>query len=379
VAVDGYATLLSGRVLEEGQGFPGIAAIDEPLRDAFQKLGLGREEMASGDVYRPFWYFYDKGPFSLTLTGEEDDERGVMRLRGLLLSGSGAPGTRRGVRIGDPIEAVTKTYGVPQRWSTTFGSPHYTITSLRGPDGKVRELAHPDAPFKESLYYPAISTFFVPAEDKVSQIGIVAADNPVAIFLRPRVKPCQGVREDTSIDVAKYLPDPTAPPLPIKGAVALTLHVPPIPTLASLDYAGLGRIVVPRDWTRPQQGRWTDPRGYGTLQVGYVAGAEAGKTLRETLAIMDRMIGGNQLPPWQRTAPTEFLELTGADEAYALLLNAPAKAPANIPLRIYILIARKGERQYSVFVDRTVASPSGPSPDGVALASGIMRGLRFTG
>ena len=65
-------------------------------------LGYGRE-----DFTFPFWYFFDKGPWMLSVVACPDWERCnfLYRIESLIVEGEAAPATAKGVRVGDPDDS----------------------------------------------------------------------------------------------------------------------------------------------------------------------------------------------------------------------------------------------------------------------------------
>ena len=90
---DAYAKLLDGRKLEEGKGFPGVIEVGTPTPAMYKALGPGREVAGT-----PFWYFYDKGPWTLVVVGEMSMETGGFATRAIQVTGDKAQATVQGDR-----------------------------------------------------------------------------------------------------------------------------------------------------------------------------------------------------------------------------------------------------------------------------------------
>jgi hypothetical protein len=174
VSGEPYVRLVAGKTLEEGKGFPGVIAIGDPTPSMYKTLGEPREDMAY-----PFWYFYDKGPWALTVVAEYVAD--TFRTRAIIISGSGAPATTKGVHIGDPTSAVASAYGKAVPFSGNVASPAFNKLTWVAVKPGVSMGVHKgggqnpdsDAPFRDSLFYPALGTLFVVHEGKVAQIAVV--------------------------------------------------------------------------------------------------------------------------------------------------------------------------------------------------------------
>jgi len=174
---DRYATQLAGAMLVEGNGFPGVVELGTATPQMYKTLGPARE-----DTNFVFWYFYDRGPWTLVVVADTTPT-GDFTMRAIEISGAHAPATSRGVRIGDPIAKVTKTYGASEVFTGSVGSPqfaHATTVDLR--DHSKHVLPDVEAAYKAGLYYPKLSTLFVAKDGKVDKIVVVIRNlnaNPV--------------------------------------------------------------------------------------------------------------------------------------------------------------------------------------------------------
>jgi len=357
---DRYVKQLAGKPLEEGKGFPGVIALGTPTPEMYKALGPGRENM---DV--PFWYFYDLGPWTLVVVAESDAETGQFVTRAIEISGGKAPATKRGARIGDPIKKIVGLYGKAEAFSSSVGSPLYAnMMSIDVKTGVKHPLPDTEQAYKDSRYYPALSTLFVVAGGKVEKIVVVLTDDPLPVFLRDpaTVKPSTMVVIDPSIDEPGYGKDP--------GNVVL--HVPAPPALAPVKAAGF-TLDVPKAWTKAGTA-WTDKSGTEFVNVTETK-APGGKA-QDFFAQEEQGFGANLVIPKQRALPGEFAATLGADAAYALVRQEPKKGKHGAPLRSFVLMASKGDRRFVVVVART-ASGALPSPDGEALARGVLRSFRI--
>ncbi|MCW5802723.1 MAG: hypothetical protein KIT31_10075 [Deltaproteobacteria bacterium] len=358
---DSYAKLLAGKTLEEGKGFPGIVEVGTPTPAMYKALGAGREVAGM-----PFWYFYDKGPWTLIVVGEMSMETGGFMTRAIQLAGDKAPATKQGVKIGDPVAKVEKVYGKGAPFSGTVGSPAMAgMVSIDVKTGAKKPLPDVEKAFKDSLFYPKLGTLFVVTGGAVSGIVVVVIDDPLPSFLRdPKaVKPPDPgiVVIDPKVDEPGWGPD----------ASSATLHVPPPPVLAPVVEKGF-TVDAPKEWTKAGT-VWTDKSGRELVEIVETKGTG---TPDAYFAEQDGKLGPNRVPPKQRALPAEFAKLIGADAAYALWKQEGKKGKKDAPLRTFVLMAAKGDRRFTLIVGRT-ASGASPSPDGEALARGVFRSFRI--
>ncbi|CAN5295990.1 hypothetical protein BH11MYX1_BH11MYX1_48970 [soil metagenome] len=153
---DRYAKQLAGQPLVEGKGFAGVVELGTPTPRMYKALGPGRED--TGFV---FWYFYDRGPWQLTVMAETTPTNDF-QTRAIEISGAKAPATARGIRIGDTAAQVTKVYGAGEAFTGTVGDPkfeHMTTHDLR--DGSSHVLPDIEATYRGGVFYPALGTLFV--------------------------------------------------------------------------------------------------------------------------------------------------------------------------------------------------------------------------
>jgi hypothetical protein len=190
---------------------------------------------------------------------------------------------------------------------------------------------------------------------------VVQADDPLPVFLRDpaTVKPSTQVVIDPKVDA------------PTRGIGAdSALHVPPPPPLVHVKLPG-ATLDVPRGW-RKAGTTWTDASGKEQVSVTETQG---GGTPEAFFAAQEASFGANRVPPKQRALPADFATTLGVDHAYALWRQEGSKGKHDAPLRSFVLLATKGERQLVIVVSRT-ASGALPSPDGEALARGVLRSFR---
>ena len=165
---DRYVKQLAGATLVEGKGFPGVVELGTATPQMYKTLGPARE-----DTSFVFWYFYDRGPWTLVVVADTTPS-GDFTTRAIEISGAHAPPTSRGIHIGDPIAKVTKTYGASAAFTGSVGSPqfaHATTVDMR--DHTKHVLPDVEAPYRAGLYYPALSLLFLAKDGKVDKIVVV--------------------------------------------------------------------------------------------------------------------------------------------------------------------------------------------------------------
>jgi hypothetical protein len=165
---DRYVKQLAGATLVEGKGFPGVVELGTATPQMYKALGPGRE-----DTNFVFWYFYDRGPWTLVVVADTTPS-GEFTTRAIEISGAHAPPTARGIRIGDPIAKVTKTYGASEPFTGSVGSPQFAhATTIDMRDHTKHVLPDVEAAYKAGLYYPLLSLLFVAKDGKVDKIVLV--------------------------------------------------------------------------------------------------------------------------------------------------------------------------------------------------------------
>ena len=99
-----------GRTLTEGVGIEGVLTVFDETPRMYRSLGDPRR-----DQRYPLWYFYDQGPFRLTVRAAVKDGRFL--IQSILYTGdNGTPKalvTSRGIRLGAHIDQVIEIYGKP--------------------------------------------------------------------------------------------------------------------------------------------------------------------------------------------------------------------------------------------------------------------------
>jgi hypothetical protein len=353
---DAYAKLLAGKSLEEGKGFPGLAEVGTPSR-VFQTLGRPRE---TGDA--PFWYFYDKGPWTLIVVTEFVQETGSYVTRAIVIAGTKAPPTKQGVRVGDDVAKVTKVYGKPETFSGSVGSPAIAnMVSIDLKTGATRPAVDTEKAFKDSVFYSRIGMLFVIGNGKVERIVTVVADDPLPSFLRDpkdaKLPDPSVATIDASVDVPDYS--------------GTTLRVPAPPALVPSAEKGFG-LDVPKGWTKAGT-KWTDKSGREFVEVTESTSTDKPEVY---FAAQEAKFGANRVIPKQRELPPELAAMIGADAAYALWKQEGKLGKKDMPLRSFVLMAAKGDRRFTIVVART-ASGAQPSPDGETLARGVLRSFRI--
>ena len=351
---DAYAKKLAGKTIDDGKGFPGIVAIGDPSPEMFKALGPGRETAEA-----PFWYFYDKGSWTLVVVAEIDAETGSFVTRAIQVSGDRAPATSKGVRVGDAVKKITSAYGAGQPFTSTVGSPMLAnLVSVDLATGKRTPLPDLEKAYKDSLYYPALGMLFVVgSSSKVSRIVVLVGEDPLPVFLREHVKPSTTAVIDPKLDEPDY----------VQGK----LHVPAVPPLVPAHEVGFW-IDVPKGWIKAD-GKWSDP---GSKESVEVKESTATNKPAEFFAEAEKTFGVNHVSPSQRELPAQLAAELGADAAYALSGQEPSKGKHGKPLRSFVLMAAKGDRRFVIVVTRTVSGAE-TSPDGEALARGVLRSFRI--
>ncbi len=164
---DRYAKLIT-KPLVEGVGFPGIVEVGGATPAMYKALGPGRE-----DPSYVFWYFYDRGPWRLTVIAETTAANDF-QTRAIEIAGAKAPATSRGIHIGDSAAQVTKAYGASAAFTGTVGDAkfeHMTTHDLR--DGSAHVLPEIEAGYKGGMFYPALGTLFVLKNGAVERIVVM--------------------------------------------------------------------------------------------------------------------------------------------------------------------------------------------------------------
>ena len=160
---DRYTKVLAKAELVEGQGFAGVLELGTPTPEMVKTFGVAEEKLG-----KPFWYVYDRGDWTLTVTADFDAKHDF-KTHAIEITGAKAPGTKRGIHIGDKMTKVTKTYGKGEAFTGTIGSPRFA----KHDDGE-----DPEAVYKTGVYYPKLSLLVVAKDGKVDRIVVVAPGTP---------------------------------------------------------------------------------------------------------------------------------------------------------------------------------------------------------
>jgi hypothetical protein len=379
---DRYVRLLAGKKLEDGKGFPGVVVLGDQLGKAMDLLRNGRE-----DFTWPFWYFYDKGPWQLTICTNfmYRMTRGGTTVHAIIIGGDGAPPTSKGLKVGDPASKAVQLYGASQPFNGALVGIESKGRVRRGfrfgPGGpEPTESTIDDPPeFKDALFFPAAKLLVAVAKDKVVKLAIVEEEDTLPDWLQPPEKapPSPFVKIDPSLKVPKADPEK-------EGAFL----VPPPPRL--IEYKGSDFTAqVPLGWVLADD-TWTHPDSVESVTV------RATKNNREEsleAAVFATLLTSgveNQVPPLKRRPTSSFCRMLGATEGYCCVTLDKSGGNEGLPLRTYRLLLIKGERRYEILVTRTQHPqkeelPSGSKttafmgcPDGDALARGVMRSFRIT-
>jgi hypothetical protein len=366
---DRYVSVLAGKSLVEGRGFPGLFEIGSAIHEKYALIGNGLEKVEAF----PFWYFHEKGRWHLVIAGEMDHRRGGHRvsIRSIYVEGEGAPATEKGVRIGDPEEKVVEVYG---KSSTNFdgaigGFGRVGVTRFVGPKPDLGERKEIESSFQHGRYYPAISTVFAIKEGRVQRIAVVTGSESLPLWLRStadRAKP-QGV----TIDAAAHEPR-------IEGKTKSSsgqLIVPPPPDLEK--FAGPGfELLVPKGWTRKGE-VWSAPSGGEFVELSAID-AKSGGPSESWIDRATKVLGDNENSPPDDVPPPAFAKACGATVARAHQSFKAGADPDGFGLRIYTLLVQKGDRGFRLRVARR-AMLDRESPDGIEFARQVCTSLRLKG
>jgi hypothetical protein len=375
-AEDSYAKLLEGKKLEDGVGFPGVVAVGEALGDVTARLGRGREDMAW-----PFWRFYDKGPWQLTVAIVLDPTSMVGRVQGVIIAGKGAPPTSKGIRIGDTVAALKKAYGEPAPFDRALvGLEHKgkKRTRLDFERKRQTESTVDDPPeFKDALWFPSGKLLVAVFQDKVAKIAVVFEESRLPIFLKDKKE----VPANPFVAIDPKVTEPTH----VEEKGGRDFLVPPPPELTPFQGEGF-RAMVPKGWTKDGD-FWRDPGSAESVGIKVMRGSKEETPEFVLSTVLESGGMKNLVPEAQRKPDAAFLKMIGADDAFCASTWTAEKGKNGAPLVTWFLMAAKGERRFLVTVSRThhptslkegrMAVRAAGSPDGEALARGVMRGLRI--
>lgn len=360
-----YVTVLAGKKLEEGRGFPGIVEVGSALPTVHPKIGYGREESAFG-----FWYFYDLGPWKLTVIARPDWERCnyLSNVEAVIVEGPGAPATTRGVAVGDPKAKVLEVYGKdPERLRDKIDSRGTTKTQwwAAGAEPDMTRRDAWDADIALGAYYPDAGLLFTfDDEYRVQRIIAIFEVPPLAIWLRD--KPDSHPLYVVDVDPALTKPSKGKEP-------GSRLRLPAAPKLESVT-DGPVTLRVPVGWKRTGT-TWSSPLGCETVAFER-SEATDGETAAGWFDREREGIEGVLLPKAQWNVPDAFAQAHGAAEAFAVSHQVAGAGIDGAALRRYVLYLAKGTHRLRVEVSRTAVDRD-PSPDGLELARQVMTSVRW--
>ena len=373
---DRYVKVLAGKKLEEGKGFPGIAVVGEAL-SAAKTLGSGREDMDW-----PFWYFYDKGRWQLTLCTLFDITARNTTLHAVIVAGDGAPPTTKGLKIGDPVAKATETYGPSLPFpGALVGTDRKgkTRTRVGAKEGSGTSVIDDPPEFKDALYFPDAKLLVAVDKGRVLKLAIVAEEEVIPDFLLPpeRVGPNDTFKTDPAATAPRF--DPSKP---------IGFLVPPIPELAEHD-GGKFAAMLPKGW-KHEGDVWGNPPGVESVTIK-VMQSNPEETPEVVLTMINQSLGQeNHVPKNKRVMPEAFCKMVNADSGFCSITVAPGRGNEGLPLRMYQLMLAEGDLRYLIIVTRTQhpqrreTAGGGKTttaflgcPDGDALARGVMRSFRI--
>jgi hypothetical protein len=366
---DKYVKVLAGKPLVEGKGFPGLLVVGAPLPTVVPLLDWGREEPTGF----PFWYFYEKGPWKLTVIAARDRERcwsALYRIEALVVEGAGAPATSRGLHVGDPRARVTELYGAK---TTPFEGPIDHRGSTRDkpvmwgggtPDMSAREAY--DEELKAGAYYPELGLIVTFLDDKVAKMIAFFEYPPLPLWLRP-------TPDTQNVYIARIEPGRSVPALENPDAPWGTILVPPPPPLEKAVIEGV-TLSVPKGWAR--EGSFVrSPLGPEQIVVT-VHTAEPGATAEAWFEGERDATENRNLPKVQERLPAAFVTSLGADAGFATDFEQDKAGIGGLARRSYVLFLAKGARRVRIEVSRTAGSRQ-PSPDGIEMARQILTSVRL--
>ena len=392
---DAYEKLLAGKKLEERIGFPGIVVVGDALPKVMQRLGPGREEAPWF-----FWYFYEKGSWNLTVCTSTDDESYEYVVQALIMSGVAAPPTKKGVKIGDPVTKLTAAYGKPGPFTGSLvGLAHKgkTVSGLTFENGRVnqttRVIEEPEA-FQEPIYYAAERLAFAVSDGYIDKIALVRTESPLPRFLRATVKEPTGfLRAKVAIDAKltratlAFEEDKANPRLGRRPKIS----VPAAPTLTPFACPDFS-LNIPKGWVLEQTAAahvWKSADGAERVALTRTKVA-ADEALDAAFARMEPNRSENMLSQHYTQLPADFCRLLGARDGWAYSGFEETENAETLPRATFGVVLRKGEQAWLLLVTRQAHPtrylddigavhqfPFVASPDGEALARGVIRSLRI--
>jgi hypothetical protein len=372
---DRYVKLLAGKKLEDAKGFPDVVVIGDAMWNVAKRIGSAREEMEW-----LWWYFYEKGPWQLTVCCVLD-ARHFASVHAIIVAGEGAPPTSKGIKVGDPVAKVTAAYGASQPFrGALVGMDEKGRTRTWHMAGPARDVKVDDPPeFKDALFFPAAGLLVAVKDGRVFELAIVGEEDSLPEFLRPEDKIGKepSIKLDPGTKVPKFDP-----------AVQHGFLVPPPPKL--VDYKGDGYTArVPMGWTL-SDGVWKDPDSVEAVTVRTMGATAEESSAGALFALIEVSGGENIVPDWRQPMPASFCKMVGATEGACAVTVTKDAGKEGLPLRTYYLMLTKGSKRFLITATRTQhpqrrerenggfeASAFMGCPDGDALARGVMRGFRI--
>jgi hypothetical protein len=223
---DRYVKMLAGKKLEDGKGFPGLVVVGESWSMA-KTFGNGREDMDW-----PFWYFYDKGGWRLTICMNFPRPGVAGKIHALIVEGEGAPPTTKGLKVGDPASKAAQLYGPSQPFNGALvglDRKGRTVRTFQVGAGMGQHEVEDPPEFKEALFFPAAKLLVAVANEKVLKLAIVEEEDTLPDFLKPADK--VPANPSVKFDPAVRIPTATTGQDPVR------LLVPPPPTLVEYKSA----------------------------------------------------------------------------------------------------------------------------------------------
>lgn len=367
---DRYVKVLADCKLHGGKGFPGVLELGAPLPVVRPLLGYGRE-----DLTFPFWYFFDKGPWMLSVVACPDWERCnfLYRIESLIVEGEGAPATANGVRVGDPESKVVAVYGDDSKGFKELldsrGTTRTTIRMWGGDEPDVTARRTFDRSLEAGRYYPEHGLIFVFESGRVLRIVSLLQLDTLALWLRS--EPDRPTKYLVTVDPSIDRPMKAGKDHP-KGAGRILL--PPVPELAEVSTQGI-RLLLPKTWVRHGK-RWTSLLGDEFVDVR-AAEAARGETAQAWFDADQRKTAGRLTMRRQMRVSQSFAERIGADQCFTVHHQLPGEGIGGFDARSYVLYVAKGARRIRIEVRRSVHE-NYPSPDGIELARRIFTSVQLT-
>ncbi len=367
---DKYVKVFAGKTLTDGRGFVGQLEIGAPLPVVRPLLGWGHEK---GYPWS-FWYFYEKGPWTLTIIARPDYERCnfLYHVEALVLEGAQAPPTKRGIRIGDSLAKVKKVYGRDTSELTQqIDSRGVTKTTWLNPNtprpdkGKRRAF---DQSVRSGRYYPQHGMLFTFADGKVNRIIALFEYDETALWLRDKPDPPQAWIAVVKPGVKK----PTWEHPEAKGHKGL-LHLPPPPAVEPAQVAGL-RVAVPKGWARTGT-TWTSPHGAERVRVEALPLGAVDDDPEDAFDELEDDVEHVLTVRAQRAVPRAVCERLGVDTARTFHYQQAKAGIDGWPARTWELLLAKGRKRWRVSVTRTTWQRN-PSPDGIELSRRVFTSVR---